>query len=462
MTLNNQNNLFSEIELKQELLQGLEDLNYVKMTDVQKQSIPYILEKKDVIVEAQTGSGKTAAFGLGLLNQLDVKVFRLQSLILCPTRELADQVANELRKLAKKIHNVKILTICGGMPYGPQISSLKHGAHVIVGTPGRVHDHLLKERINFSSIKNFILDEADRMLEMGFKDTIDDLIEKLPDGRQNLLFSATYPKEISQISNHIMKEPILIKVKPPSSKTNITQKFYKVKNDEDKIPLISSLLSTHKPESCIIFCNTKKRVKQLEELIKKESFITKSLHGDLEQKDRNQVLVQFLNKSVTVLIATDVAARGIDVNNLDLVVNFDLPFDSSVYTHRIGRTGRAGNNGLACSLISDNDLQKIIFLEDLLGITIDLLESDFSKFYVYKPKFNTIQINAGKKQKIRAGDILGALTNHPDINGEDIGLINIFDNTSYVAIKLSKSNKAVKKITTDKLKGRSFRARLIR
>ena len=308
------NTTFSAVSLKPELLSNLDTLGYTKMTPIQALSLPTILAGKDVIGQGKTGSGKTAAFGLGVLSNLNVKRFRVQSLVLCPTRELADQVATEIRTLGRAIHNIKVLTLCGGMPMGPQIGSLEHGAHILVGTPGRILDHLEKGRIDLSELNTLVLDEADRMLEMGFQDALDAIISETPASRQTLLFSATFPAQIKQIAQRIMREPEMVKVESTHDTSSIQQYFYKVEGTEARDQALELLLLHHQPESAVVFCNTKKEVQNVADELHHKGFSVIELHGDLEQRDRDQALVQFANKSISILVATDVAARGLDVD----------------------------------------------------------------------------------------------------------------------------------------------------
>jgi ATP-independent RNA helicase DbpA len=435
------------------------------MTEVQEKSLPIILSGKDVIAQAKTGSGKTAAFGLGLLQNLEVKRYRIQSLILCPTRELADQVAKEIRKLARGIHNIKVLTLCGGMPFGPQIGSLEHGAHIIVGTPGRVEEHLRKKTLNLNNLNTFVLDEADRMLDMGFKATIDSIIDYLPTQKQTLLFSATYPDEIQSISNRIMNSPIFVKVEVTHDASSIEQIFYSVKGNTSRTLALNLILSQDRPGSTVVFCNTKRETQEIANELKQYGFSALALHGDLEQKMRDQILVRFANKSASILVATDVAARGLDIDTLDAVINYHIARELEVHTHRIGRTGRAGSSGKAYTLVGEKDAYKIEMLEEYLKQpinTIPLPPETVLQEPAYKPPMTTLQIDGGKKQKVRPGDILGALTGKNGIEGKQVGKIHIFDHCSYVAVSRKVARDALHKLETGKLKGRSFRVRNIR
>ena len=455
---------FHSVGLKKDLINNLESLGYINMTPIQELSLPLILSNKDLIGQGETGTGKTAAFGLGLLQKLDVKIFKAQSIVLCPTRELADQVATEIRRLARVINNIKVLTLCGGSPFGPQIGSLKHGVHVIVGTPGRIEDHLRKGSLKLDNITTLVLDEADRMLDMGFQDTIDKIIEKIPVKRQTLLFSATFPEEIESISQRIMDNPVKVKAQQTLKEDNIKQFFYKVVTDDDRMKAIRLLLSKHKFGSVLVFCNTKVDTQDVADELIYYGYYAIAIHGDLDQRERDQSLIRFANKSVSVLVATDVAARGIDIDSLDMVINFNLAHDPEVHVHRIGRTGRAGKTGIACSLYSDKEIHKL----DSLGLGIDgtkfsdpLPSDSYLDKPIQKPKMTTLKIDGGKKQKLRPGDIVGALTGKGGITGDNIGKIYVSSNWSYVAVSSVLVKTALNKIKMDKLKGRSFRVRIL-
>jgi len=443
-------------------LKNISSLGYEQMTDIQAQSLPDILAGKDVIAQGKTGSGKTAAFGLGLLNKLNVKRFRIQTIVLCPTRELADQVAKEIRKLARTIHNIKVLTLCGGMPFGPQVGSLEHGAHIIVGTPGRIEDHLGRGTLRLDDVTTLVLDEADRMLDMGFQATIDYIIDQTPDERQTLLFSATYPPKIEQIAKRIMKNPTMVEAAATHDDSTITQHFFKVADDEERITALRLLLLQHTPTSSVIFCNTKIEVQAVADTLSNYGFSVIALHGDLEQRDRDQTLIRFANKSASILVATDVAARGLDIESVDAVFNYHISRDAEVHVHRIGRTGRAGSSGLAFSLFSDKERYKLGLLEDYLDRTIEgeeLPAINVLETPMFSPLMTTIQIDGGKKQKVRAGDILGALTGKQGIEGKQVGKIQLSDNWAFVAVQRKVAKRALKKLAEGKLKGRTFRVR---
>ncbi len=456
---------FSSLKLHPDLLGNLSSLGYRTMTPIQEQSLPHILADKDVIAQGKTGSGKTAAFALGLLSKLDVKRFRVQSLVLCPTRELADQVAKEIRKLARSIHNIKVLTLCGGMPFGPQIGSLEHGAHIIVGTPGRVEEHLRKGTLRLDDTNTLVLDEADRMLEMGFQKSLDAIIELTPGQRQTLLFSATYPDQIQAIARRIMLKPVMVQVASTHDSSTIEQHFYKVENNTQRLTALRLLLLHFQPTSTLVFCNTKRETQEVADALRDDGFSALALHGDLEQRDRDQTLVLFANRSASILVATDVASRGLDIDNLDAVINYHIAHDAEVHVHRIGRTGRAGSNGIACSLYSEKESHKVALLEgdiDPITDTEPVPTANLPGTPAMQPCMATLLIDGGKKQKLRPGDILGALTGKDGITGKQVGKIHIFDNRAYVAVSQNAVKQALKKLSAGKLKGRSFRVRPIR
>ena len=455
---------FSEFDLKPELLKNLTDLGFAEATPVQSESLPSVLDGKDVIAKAKTGSGKTVAFGLGILQKLNVKQFHIQTLVLCPTRELADQVAKELRKLARQIHNIKILTLCGGSPMGPQIGSLEHGAHIIVGTPGRVDDHRKKGRLKLDRVSMLVLDEADRMLDMGFRDTLEHIIDDIPSSRQTLLFSATFPNQIDDLSKGVMQAPVLIEVADTHSNTSIKQSFYKTEAEE-RFTALLKVLHLKRAESCIIFCHTKKDVQDIADKLGENEVSAIPLHGDMDQRDRDRSLVRFANKSASVLVATDVAARGLDIEAVALVVNYQIAKDLDVHTHRVGRTGRKGNFGEAISLFTKAEYFKLEKLNADQGIELDectLPDDSVLANALAAPAMHTIQIEGGKKHKIRPGDLLGALTSDGTLTSDEVGKINIFPLSTFVAVKRSVAKKALSRLQTGKVKGRQLKARLIR
>ncbi|ENC9556217.1 ATP-dependent RNA helicase DbpA [Aeromonas hydrophila] len=454
------NNEFSSLNLSPALQDNLASLGYLQMTPIQAQSLPLVLDGKDLIAKAKTGSGKTAAFGLGLLANLDVNRLEVQALVLCPTRELADQVATEIRRLARTLPNVKLVTLCGGTPTAPQSATLSFGAHIAVGTPGRILKHLEQGTLELDGLKTLVLDEADRMLDMGFGEDINRVISHAPRDRQTLLFSATYPEGIAQMSRGVQRNPVEVSVESLHEDSAIEQKLYEVPAGQ-RLDALCWLLSHYQPSSCVVFCNTKRACNDVADHLAAKGFSALALNGDLEQRERDQVLVRFANGSATILVATDVAARGLDIKELGAVINYELTYDPEVHVHRIGRTGRAGQQGLALSLYQPNEAQRVNFIEeyqqapipqgDLAGIGRDIKP--------IAPQMVTLSIDAGRKSKVRAGDILGALTGEGGIAGADVGKIQISEQYSYVAVKRQVASAALKRLQEGKIKGRSYRAR---
>jgi len=452
---------FSVLPLKPALLENIESLGYTEMTPIQAESLPHILEGKDVIAQAKTGSGKTAAFGIGLLSRLDVSSFRVQALVVCPTRELADQVCKEIRRLARFTQNIKVLSLCGGVPFGPQLGSLEHGVHIVVGTPGRLQEHLRKRSLRLSNLKMLVLDEADRMLDMGFEEAVKDVISYAPNHRQTLLFSATYSDQIRAMSQEFQFKPITVSIEHSHHDSGIEQRFYSTTKSH-RLHALGYLLAYHRPESTVVFCNTKRDCHDVASALENSGFSVQALHGDLEQKHRDQVLVKFANKSCSVLVATDVAARGLDINDLQAVINYELPWDVGCYVHRIGRTGRAGKNGLALSLCIEAELPRVKAIEDYQNSTSvwdEVAPFQLSYEERFQPPMVTLWLDDGRRNKIRAGDILGALTGAGGIAGSEVGKIDIFDAHAYVAVARDSVDKALACLKNGKVKGRSVMVR---
>jgi ATP-dependent RNA helicase DbpA len=457
-----QMNAFNTLPLKPALLASLDTLGYTEMTPVQTQSLPPMLAGRDVIAQAQTGSGKTAAFGLSLLQTLDSDTIRLQALVLCPTRELADQVSKAIRKLAANIPNVKLLTLCGGMPLGPQLASLTHDPHIVIGTPGRVQEHLKRGSLHGGGIKVLVLDEADRMLDMGFSEAIDDIVGRIAKHHQTLLFSATYPQEIRAVSQRMQHDPVEVTVDAPvDERPAIEQRFHEVEPAQ-KMDALAQLLSGDRAEHALVFCNMRREVDAVAQELDRRGFSALALHGDMEQRDRDEVLVRFANHSCAVLVATDVAARGLDIAALPLVVSYDIPHDPETHTHRIGRTGRAGQSGLAITLCTSRERPKASNIEELSGSPLPwrpLKIAETRGKTLHLAPMKTLVIDAGRQDKLRPGDILGALTGDAGLNATDIGKIDVFATRAYVAISRALANKALERLRAGKIKGRNFRVR---
>ncbi|KQQ54041.1 ATP-dependent RNA helicase [Pseudomonas sp. Leaf127] len=454
---------FNTLPLSAAMLANLESLGYAEMTPIQAQGLPVILKGMDLIAQAQTGSGKTAAFGIGLLNPINPRFFGCQALVMCPTRELADQVAKEIRRLARAEDNIKVLTLCGGVPFGPQIGSLEHGAHIIVGTPGRIQQHLRKGSLVLDGVNTLVLDEADRMLDMGFVDAITDIVSQTPERRQTLLFSATYPAGIKQLAAKFMRDPQTVKVQTLHADSQIQQIFYEIA-PEQRLDAVVRVLNHFQPASAVAFCFTKQQVQEVVDHLTAKGMSAVALHGDLEQRDRDQVLAMFANRSTSVLVATDVAARGLDIDALDMVINVELARDSEIHVHRVGRTGRAGEKGVAISLVAPPESARARAIESLQKAALnwqpydDLTTKGGARL---QPAMTTLCIASGRKEKLRPGDILGALTGDAGIPGAKVGKIAIFDFQSYVAVEHAIAQQALDRLSKGKIKGKSLRVRIL-
>ncbi|BDX05141.1 ATP-dependent RNA helicase DbpA [Planctobacterium marinum] len=454
-------NQFSQLPLTPALLEALDNQQFKTMTEIQQKALPDILSEKDVLGQAKTGSGKTLTFALGLLQKTDTSSFGVQSLVLCPTRELAEQVAEEIRKLGKRMPNLKVLTLYGGTAIGPQIQSLQHSAHVIVGTPGRIMDLIDKGHLNLWHVKTLVLDEADRMLDMGFEEEMTTVIREVPQERQTLLFSATFPESIKRISQDIQRSPVEVTVTTTHDNKKIEQTFFEVQK-EHKTKATAAVLSEYQPESCIIFCNTKVACQELADDLREMGFSAIALHGDLEQKERNQVIARFSNQSELIMVATDVASRGLDIDGVSLVINYQVAMESEAHIHRIGRTGRADSEGVAVTLAAPEEIHFVRAIEELQQQKAKWKGIQALRFHanrIIEPKYQTVAIDAGKKNKLRPGDILGALTQDADIPGDDIGKIKITATHSFVAVKVRSVKRTLNYFKEGKIKGRRCKAR---
>ena len=454
---------FRSLPLPPHTLENLASLGYTAMTPIQAASLPLALAGHDLIAQAKTGSGKTAAFALALLANLNVRRFAVQALVVCPTRELADQVTQEVRRLARAEDHIKVLTLCGGATMRPQLASLEHGAHIVVGTPGRLMDHLERGSLNLEALNTLVLDEADRMLDMGFFDDIATIAKQCPKQRQTLLFSATYPEGIAKISAAFMREPKEVKLLAAHAASKIRQLFFEVREDE-RLHAVSLLLNHYRPVSTLAFCNTKQQCRDLVQVLRAQGYAALELHGELEQRERDQVMVQFANRSCSVLVATDIAARGLDIAQLEAVINVDITPDAATHTHRIGRTGRVDEEGWAFSLVSMDEMGSVGKIEQAGGFASawkKLAElTPASKEPLLAP-MRTIQILGGRKEKIRPGDVLGALTKDLGLAGAQIGKINVNEFSTYVAVERGIAQEVLRKLANAKVKGRSVKLRLL-
>ena len=458
---------FDKLSLSPDLRTALKQLEYVTMTPIQAASLPILLNGHDLIAQAKTGSGKTAAFAITLLTNLNPRRFAVQAMVLCPTRELAEQVTQEIRRLARFEDNIKVLSLCGGTPIGPQRNSLEHGAHIVVGTPGRVMDHLERGSLRLDALNTLVLDEADRMLDMGFYDDIVVVAEHCPVRRQTMLFSATYPEGIAKLANQFLRNPQEVKLLEQHENSKIRQRFYEVKHEE-RLQAVATLLKHYRPISTLAFCNTKQQCRDLLDVLHAEGFHALTLNGDLEQRERDQVLIQFANRSCSILVATDVAARGLDIDRLEAVVNVDVTPDPEIYIHRIGRTGRADEDGWAFSLCSPRDRRRVDTIARLTGSepewhTLGSLQSGNDEPLV--PPMVTLQMLGGRKDKIRPGDVLGALTAEApgarNFTREQIGKITVTDQSTYIAVVREIAGEAVRKLATGKVKGKTVKVRAV-
>ena len=453
---------FDHLPLPPSMQANLQQLGYRVMTPIQAASLPLTLAGQDLIAQAKTGSGKTAAFTLPLLHNLNPRRFAVQALVLCPTRELADQVTQEIRRLARAEDNIKTLTLCGGVAIRSQLASLAHGAHIVVGTPGRILDHLSRETLALDALNTLVLDEADRMLDMGFAEDIAQVVQACPKTRQTLLFSATYPDGVAKLASRFMRAPQEVKLVERHAATKIRQRFYEVKETE-RLHAVGLLLNHFRPVSTLAFCNTKQRCRELVAVLQAQGVAALELHGDLDQRERDQVLVQFANRSCSVLVATDVAARGLDIAQLEAVINVDITPDPEVHTHRVGRTGRADGDGWAFSLASLDEMGSVGRIDAMQGTESQwhplselIAPADAEPL---QPPMITLQILGGRKEKIRPGDVLGALTKDLGLPGSQIGKINVNEFSTYVAVERSVADQALRGLNSGKVKGKSVKVR---
>ncbi len=454
---------FDELPLSPGMLATLQQLGYRVMTPIQSASLPVALAGHDLIAQAKTGSGKTAAFALSLLTRLNPRRFAVQAMVLCPTRELAEQVTQEIRRLARSSDNIKILALCGGSIIRTQINSLEHGAHIVVGTPGRVMDHLERGTLDLAALNTLVLDEADRMLEMGFYEDIAFIAKRCPTDRQTLLFSATYPEGINRLASQFLRNPQQVKLLEQHQENQIRQRFYAVE-DEQRFEAVVALLKHYRPVSALAFCNTKQQCRSLLEMLHARGIKALTLNGDLEQRERDQVLIQFANRSCSVLVATDVAARGLDIAQLEAVINVELTPDPEIHVHRIGRTGRADNEGWALSLCSQADRNHLIRISQLMQLTpewheLSALQNPLEAVLV--PPMVTLQILGGRKEKIRPADVLGALTNEAGLTRAEVGKITVTEMHTYVAVTHDKAYDTVRKLSAGRMKGKTVKVRAL-
>lgn len=472
MTTNSQ--AFSSLPLSQELLAVIGELGFEALTPIQAKAIPEILKGHDFIGQSKTGSGKTAAFALPTLQQLltrrEVTVERrdVKTLVLCPTRELCAQVAREFRRLGRRVKGLQVLTLCGGQPGRPQAVALAHGAHIVIGTPGRVLDHIQRGNLNLDSLSTLVLDEADRMLDMGFEEDMARILDETPGTRQTVFFSATFPKSIKSLSQTYQHDPVHVKIEEAAETMPAIRQFVYLAEAESKVGTLIKILKAYQPQSALVFCNLKATVAEMKGVLDRHGFVSDVLHGDLEQPERDRVMAMFRNHSLRVLVATDVAARGLDVEKLEMVINLDVPYKHEVYLHRIGRTGRAGQSGIAISIATAGERMRLHEFERDFAMKLEA--GDFSSQEANRThprevgfgdaEMRTLFISGGRKDKVRPGDILGALTGEAGgLRGSDVGKIEIHDRFSYAAVSNSVAEVAIARLRKGKIKGRLFQVK---
>lgn len=469
---------FEDYGFSKEILKALKGLGYETLTEVQERVIPLALADKDSIVRSQTGSGKTAAFAIPVCEKIEIQQRNPQALVLTPTRELAVQLKQDIANIGR-FKTIRCAVAFGRQPMEAQKRELRQRVHVIVGTPGRTFDHIERKNINLEDIKYLIIDEADKMLDMGFIEQVEAIVRMLPANRVTMVFSATMPDEIRKICNQYMINPVTIEVESENPAAEIIQQVYYDVEEADKFSLVKKLIYTERPDSCILFCNTRENVETLFGRMKSAGYLCGTLHGGMEQRDRLNTINGFKRGEFQFLIATDVAARGIHVEDISLVINYDIPQDNESYVHRIGRTGRAGNEGAAVTLVTPDELGYLAELEQYLRYKIPKREIPaieevekgkliFQKNNKAKPKLKSdktdelnreitrIRINAGKKTKMRPGDVLGAVTNIAGVNGGDIGIIDVQDTCSYVEILGGKGDLVMTALKDTKIKGKIY------
>jgi ATP-dependent RNA helicase DeaD len=470
---------FRSLGIREDIIKSLEKLGYEKPTEVQEKAVPRVLEGKDIIVKSQTGSGKTAAFGIPVCEKIEVEKREPQALVLVPTRELAVQVKEDITNIGR-LKKIRCAAVFGKQPMAMQERELRQRVHIVVGTPGRTLDHIERGNLKLEEIKYLILDEADEMLNMGFIEQVESVIKGISKNRITMLFSATMPEKIQNLCAQYMIEPISIEINPEKTTTEeIEQAYYDIEENK-KISLLNKIIYTEHPESCIIFCNTKDEVDKLVQRMKAKGFSCDKLHGGMEQKDRLETMQKFKKGEFIFLVATDVAARGIDIENITHVINFNVPFEKESYVHRIGRTGRAGKKGIAISFVSSNELRIFKEIEEFTGAKIVKREIPteedvetgrkiFKEKIHIKPNLKRekgeqlnkditkVYLNAGKKKKIRPGDIVGAITSIEGIGADDIGIIDIQDNVSYVDILGGKGRIVLDALQDTTIKGKKVR-----
>lgn len=470
-------NVFLQYGIHEDICRALDVLGYETPMEVQEKVVPLVLSGKDLIVQSQTGSGKTAAFGIPICNQLIIEENSPQVLVLTPTRELAVQVCEELSHIGK-FKKIRTLPVYGKQPVHIQIRQLKQRVHIIVGTPGRVSDLINRKHFDVSALSYLVIDEADELLKRGFIEEVEGIMKKLPSDKVTLLFSATMPEKVQGICKAYMSEPIRVEIESEMTTTDkIRQVWYEV-SDDWKFKLLLKLMDTHNPSSCIIFCNTRDKADDLLQKMQRGKYSCGALHGGMNQSDRLRVISSFKRGEITYLVATDLAARGLHVDHLDLVINYSVPLESENYVHRIGRTGRVNEEGLALSFVSEHEKARWMELQKYLGYVVaqetqeqlarpTQVKKEKPKTVIHKSDqlnkdITRIRLNAGKNKKMRAGDILGAISQLAGIESADIGIIDIQDSCSYVDILNKKGELVFEALSKTKVKGRDVAVKIIK
>ncbi|MCK5580712.1 MAG: ATP-dependent RNA helicase DbpA [Candidatus Omnitrophica bacterium] len=450
---------FKSVGLSKAIRDNLKVLGYLEMTPIQEQGLPLILSGRDFIGQANTGSGKTAAFALGILAKLDMAMKKPQALIIVPARELAEQVTGETRRLARFAENTKVLTMAGGVKEHLKVKSLNQGAHIIVGTLGRILKLVESGVLDLSGLKVLVLDEADRLLETGTMKDIHRIVSFMPMKRQTMLFSATLPSGIKKLSETLLEDPAQVTIDSQHQLITVNQLFFKV-TEEEKPDALLRVLGHYSPESCLIFCNSRVACNTVAKLLRSQRIDSLRIHSDLEQKDRTLTLIKFDNRSCRVLVATDLASRGLDVKDVSAVINYDLPSDHELYIHRIGRTARAGQEGLALNLYLPKERSKLKAIGEYIKMecpVMSLDELEKLKPVASKPLMTTLYISGGRKDSIRPGDIVGALTKDAGLTRDEVGKIHILEVNSYIAVTNDKVGHVIKFLNEGKIKGKKFK-----
>ncbi|HZJ98042.1 MAG TPA: ATP-dependent RNA helicase DbpA [Oligella sp.] len=452
---------FNKLDLANEQLNNLQQLGFEQMTQVQALALPPALAGEDLIVQAHTGSGKTLIFALVIMQKLRLELNNAQAVVLCPTRELASQVADSIRQVARAYPSVKVSLLCGGSSVPRQIDSLAHGTHIVVGTPGRIEDLIDRGALLLNDVKTLVLDEADKMMDMGFYDSLSAITNACPLKRQTLMFSATYTPELLERTEGFLISPQMVKA-IDEQKPTIQQSFYLVEN-EDRATATISILNKLLPLSTIAFCNTRDDCEFLQQQLRRAGIHSEVLHGQIDQREREDIIIQFANKSLSVLVATDVAARGLDIKELDLVINVQISPNADTHIHRIGRTGRQGAAGQAITFVNKNELFRKKRIEEVLNTEFEVVQtpSAIQGRSTLKPPMQTITIRGGKKDKLRAGDILGSLTKNMGLTMQQVGKITIHDFVSFVAVERKIAQQLIQRWQTESIKGKTRKMRLL-